>query len=52
MLVSYYTRRDGRGPPRHRYHPVSDLVRLLEQAGDVWRMDVVRDFVQIGLRHR
>jgi SAM-dependent methyltransferase len=52
LLVSYYTKRDGGGTKRHHYHPVSDLVRLFEQVGDVWRVDVVDDFVQLGVRHR
>jgi SAM-dependent methyltransferase len=52
LLVSYFTKRDGGGTERHHYHPVSDLVRLFETAGDVWRVDVVGDFVQIGVRHR
>jgi len=51
LLVSYFTKRDGGGTERHHYHPVSDLVHLFEQAGDVWRVDVVGDFVQIGVRH-
>jgi ubiquinone/menaquinone biosynthesis C-methylase UbiE len=53
LLVSYFTKRDGGGTEGHYYHPVSDLVRLFEQAGgDVWRVDVVSNFVQIGVRHR
>jgi len=52
LLVSYFTKRDGGRTERHHYHPVSDLVRLFEIAGDVWRVDVVGDFVQIGVRHR
>ena len=52
LLVSYFTKRDGRGSARHHYHPVSDLVRLFEAVGDVWRVDVVDDFVQLGVRHR
>ena len=51
LLVSYFTKRSGGGPAQHHYHPVSDLVRLYEHAGDVWRVDVVGDFVQIGVRH-
>lgn len=50
LLVSYYTKRDGSQPARHAQHPVSDLVRLLESAGDVFKVDVVDDFVQIGVR--
>ncbi len=52
LLVSYYTKRDGSGTPHHHYHPVSDLIRLFEAVGDVWRIDVVDDFVQLGVRHR
>jgi len=52
MLQSYYTKRDGGGTEYHHYHPVSDLVRLFEHAGEVWRVDVVGDFVQVGVRHR
>jgi SAM-dependent methyltransferase len=52
LLVSFFTKRDGGGTGRHHYHPVSDLVRLFEHAGDVWRVDVVDNFVQIGVRHR
>ena len=52
LLVSYYTKRDGGGTERHHYHPVSDLVRLFEQAGDVWRVDVAGNHVQVGVRHR
>lgn len=52
LLVSYYTKRDGGGTERHHYHPVSDLVRLFEHAGDVWRVDVAGDFVRIGVRNR
>lgn len=52
LLVSYFTKRDGGGTERHHYHPVSDLVRLFEIAGDVRRVEVVNDFVQISVRHR
>ena len=51
LLVSYSTKRDGGGSGRHHYHRASDLVRLFEQVGNVWRLDVVGDFVQIGVRH-
>lgn len=52
LLVSYYTLRDGEGAPRHRYHPVSHLAELFEQCGDVVRIEVVGNLVQIGVRHR
>lgn len=52
LLFSYYTHRDGQGPERHAYHPVSDLVGLFETAGDVRKVDVVGDFVQIATYHR
>ena len=51
LLVSYYTKRDGGGTERHHYHPVSDLVRLFESAGDVRRVDVMGNFVQLSVRH-
>jgi SAM-dependent methyltransferase len=52
LLVSYYTKRDGSGTSHHHYHPVSDLVRLFEAVGDVWRVDVVDDYVQLAVCHR
>jgi SAM-dependent methyltransferase len=52
LLVSYNTRRDGSHAPRHAHHPVSDLVRLFESAGDVFKVDVVGTYVQIGVQHR
>jgi SAM-dependent methyltransferase len=52
LLVSYSTKRDGGGSGGHHYHPASDLVRLFEQVGDVWKVEVVGDFVQIGVRHQ
>ena len=51
LLVSYYTKRDGSQPDRHAQHPVSDLVRLFEAAGDVRKVEVVDNFVQIGVQH-
>ena len=50
LLVSYFTERRGGGTPNHAYHPVSDLVRLFELAGDVRKVEVVGDFVQLGVR--
>jgi SAM-dependent methyltransferase len=52
LLVSYHTRRDGGHADRHAQHPVSDLVRLFEAAGDVFKVEVVDDYVQIGVQHR
>jgi SAM-dependent methyltransferase len=51
LLVSYNTRRDGSRAPRHAHHPVSDLVRLFESAGDVCKVEVVGSYVQIGVQH-
>ena len=52
LLVSYYTKRDGSQPDRHAQHPVSELVKLFEAAGDVFKIEVVDNFVQIGVEHR
>jgi SAM-dependent methyltransferase len=52
LLVSYHTRRDRSGSKTHAFHPVSDLVKLFETVGDPYRVEVVDDFVQIGVQHR
>lgn len=52
LLVSYHTRRDRPGSKTHAFHPVSDLVKLFETVGDPYRVEVVDDFVQIGVQHR
>jgi SAM-dependent methyltransferase len=52
LLVSYYSKRDKGSTERHYYHPVSDMVRLFEEAGDVRQLDVVNNFVQIGVWRR
>lgn len=52
LLVSYYTKRDGSQVSRHAQHPVSDLVRLFEAAGDVFKVEVVDHYVQIGVQRR
>lgn len=52
LLVSYYTKRDGSQRDRHAQHPVSHLVRLLEAAGDVFKVEVIDHYVQIGVQHR
>jgi SAM-dependent methyltransferase len=51
LLVSYHTRRDRSGSKAHAFHPVSDLVKLFETVGDPYRIEVVDDFVQIGVQH-
>jgi SAM-dependent methyltransferase len=52
LLVSIHTRRDGSGSGVHAFHPISDLVRLFESVGDPYRVEVVDDYVQIGVQHR
>ena len=52
LLVSYHTRRDRSGSKTHAFHPVSNLVKLFETVGDPYRVEVVDDFVQIGVQHR
>jgi SAM-dependent methyltransferase len=52
LLVSYHTRRDRSGSNTHAFHPVSDLVKLFEGVGDPYRVEVVDDYVQIGVQHR
>jgi hypothetical protein len=52
LLVSYHTRRDRSGSNTHTFHPVSDLVKLFEGVGDPYRVEVVDDYVQIGVQHR
>jgi SAM-dependent methyltransferase len=53
LLVSYYTLRDGTMPAtgHHANHRLSDLVRLLEPAGDVFHVAIFRNFVQLGVQH-
>ena len=51
LLVCYYTKRDGDRRPRHAQHPVSELVRLFETAGDPFKVEVVDDYVVIGVQH-
>lgn len=50
LLVSYYTKRDGGGTQHHAYHPVSDLVKVAETVGDPYKIEVVGDYVQVGVR--
>lgn len=52
LLVSYSTHRTGRGSEGHFHHLVADLVRLFEKAGDIFKVEVVDNFVQIGVRRR
>jgi len=51
LLVCCHTRRDRSGSEAHAFHPVSDLVRLFEAVGDPYRVEVVDDYVQIGVQH-
>jgi SAM-dependent methyltransferase len=52
LLLSYHTRRDGSRTKSHSHHAVGPLVTLAEHAGDVTRVEVVNDFVQIAVEHR
>ncbi len=52
LLASYHTARDGGTVHGRTYHPVSALVRLLEHGGDPWRVELVGNYVQIGVGHR
>jgi SAM-dependent methyltransferase len=52
LLISIHTRRDGSGSKVHAFHAVSDLVEVFEPVGDPYRVEVVDDFVQIGVQHR
>ncbi len=52
LLASYHTTRDGGVVHGRTYHPVSALVRLLEQGGDPYRVEVIGNYVQIGVGHR
>lgn len=50
LLASYHTLRDGSAVHGRTYHPVSALVRLLEHGGDPYRVELVGNYVQIGVR--
>ena len=50
-LISHYSKRDGAGTPNHAYHRVSDLVKLFESAGDVFKVVVVSNYVQLAVQH-
>jgi SAM-dependent methyltransferase len=52
LLISYYSRRDRSGTDAHYQHPLADLVKAVEPHGDIFKVDVVDDFVQIGVQHR
>jgi SAM-dependent methyltransferase len=52
LLASYHTTRDGGVVHGRTLHPVSALVRLLEHGGDPYRVEVVGNYVQIGVQHR
>jgi 2-polyprenyl-3-methyl-5-hydroxy-6-metoxy-1,4-benzoquinol methylase len=52
LLVSYHTTRDGSVVGVKHNHPVSSLVALCEMAGDVVHVEVVDDYVQIGVERR
>lgn len=52
LLASYHTTRDGGVVHGRTYHPVSALVRLLEHGGDPYRVEVIGNYVQIGVGHR
>lgn len=51
LLAAYHTVRDGGTVHGRTYHPVSALVRLLEHGGDPYRVELVGNYVQIGVRH-
>ena len=48
ILISFYTKRDGGGTPDHVWHPISELLRLVETVADPFHVDVVGHYVQIG----
>lgn len=48
LLISYSTTRRGGGPPEHPHHCASDLVRLLEVAGDPFHLDLVGNALQLA----
>ena len=52
LLASYHTTREGGTVHGRTYHPVSALVRLLEHGGDPYRVELVGNYVQIGVGHR
>ena len=52
LLASYHTTREGGTVHGRTYHPVSALVRLLEHGGEPWRVELVGNYVQIGVSQR
>lgn len=50
LLASYNTTRDGSVVHGRTLHPVSALVRLLEHGGDPFRVELVGNYVQVGVR--
>lgn len=52
LLASYHTTRDGGTVHGRTYHPISALVRLLERGGDPYRVELVGNYVQIGVGRR
>jgi len=49
LLASYHTTREGGTVHGRTYHPVSALVRLLEHGGDPFRVELVGNYVQVGV---
>lgn len=49
LLASYNTTRDGSVVHGRTLHPMSALVRLLEHGGDPYRVELVGNYVQIGV---
>ena len=49
LLASYHTTRDGGVVHGRTYHPISALVRLLEHGGDPFRVELVGNYVQVGV---
>lgn len=52
LLVSYFSKRDGGGTEVHAYHPLDVLIKVCETAGNVFKVTVVDNFVQIGVERR
>ena len=49
LLASYHTTRDGSVVHGRTHHPISSLVRLLEHGGDPYRVELVGNYVQVGV---
>lgn len=52
LLASYHTTRDRSVTHGRTHYPVSALVRLLEHGGDPYRVELVGNYVQIGVGQR